>query len=112
LQKEKDDIIEKLTDFNLGKGAFFQHGEGGREDGEEGEGEDERCFVFGQYNYVYYPSTRWFLIDNTTVLQACGDTSKLTFIFLPCCLRLTVNSMGRGIEGIKGEQHAGYRESA
>ncbi|TFJ86722.1 hypothetical protein NSK_001810 [Nannochloropsis salina CCMP1776] len=26
LQKEKDDIIEKLTDFNLGKGAFFQHG--------------------------------------------------------------------------------------
>jgi hypothetical protein len=52
LQKEKDDIIEKLTDFNLGKGAFFQHGEGGREDGEEGEGEDEGCFVFGQYIYI------------------------------------------------------------
>lgn len=26
LQKEKDDIITKLSDFNIGKGAFFQHG--------------------------------------------------------------------------------------
>ena len=26
IQKEKDDIITKLSDFNIGKGAFFQHG--------------------------------------------------------------------------------------
>lgn len=26
LQKEKDDIITKLSDFNIGKGAFFHHG--------------------------------------------------------------------------------------
>ena len=26
LQKEKDDMITKLSDFNIGKGAFFQHG--------------------------------------------------------------------------------------
>jgi CBS domain-containing protein len=25
LQKEKDDIITKLSDFNIGKGAFFEH---------------------------------------------------------------------------------------